>query len=90
MAVARPGAQPWRVAGPVCAALAAGSAGCLPGRGRGVGALPPPASLLPPAGGAGPPSRAPITPPEWQWQELEGERRGRQVRLLPAARGRGC
>lgn len=54
-AAARRGAQPGRVAGPVCAALAAGSAGWLRGRGRGVGALPPRASLLPPAGGAGPP-----------------------------------
>lgn len=54
-AAAGRGAQPGRVAGPVCAALAAGSAGWLRGRGRGVGALPPRASLLPPAGGAGPP-----------------------------------
>lgn len=62
--VARPSAPPARVAGPVCAALAAGSAGWIRGRGRGVGAWPPrpPLSFPPldspplcPAGRAGPP-----------------------------------
>lgn len=61
-AAARPGWQPGRVAGPVCAALAAGSAGWIRGRGRGVGA---PASCpSPPARGRGSaPSPAPSSPP---------------------------
>lgn len=62
-AAARPGEQPGRVAGPVCAALAAGSAGWLRG-GGGVWArsLPPPLSSRPRAGPGPPPGHRSCRP----------------------------